>query len=64
MKQDGYIPFNTYNRTSISVGGNFKISEKFTGGGNMSYSTTDQVGGFLEKTNIMVHLLHLQEPCS
>ena len=46
MKQDGYIPDNTYDRTSIAMGGNFKLSEKFTVGGNMSYSTTQQIGGF------------------
>lgn len=46
MNQDGYIPFNTYNRTSIAIGGNFKLTEKLTAGGNMSFSDTKQVGGF------------------
>lgn len=46
LDQDGYIPFNTYDRTSISVGGNFKLPNGLTVGGNMSYSKTKQVGGF------------------
>ena len=46
LRQDGYIPFNTYDRTSFSAGGNFKLNEKFTFGGNLSYSKTNQVGGF------------------
>ena len=46
LKQNGYIPFNTYDRTSISTGGTFKLSNNLTVGGNMSYSKTNQVGGF------------------
>ncbi|GIZ07376.1 SusC/RagA family TonB-linked outer membrane protein [Flavobacterium sp. UMI-01] len=46
LRQDGYIPYNSFDRTSVSVGGNFKLSQKLTFGGNMSYSTTDQIGGF------------------
>lgn len=46
LDQDGYIPFNTFDRTSISVGGNFKLPNGLTVGGNMSYSKTTQVGGF------------------
>ncbi|WP_010180662.1 SusC/RagA family TonB-linked outer membrane protein [Aquimarina agarilytica] len=47
LDQDGYIPFNTYDRNSISVGGNFKLNKKLSFGGNMSYSDTQQVGPFL-----------------
>lgn len=46
LDQEGYIPFNTYERTSISAGGNFKLENGLTIGANLSYSTTDQVGGF------------------
>lgn len=46
LRQDGYIPFNTYYKTSISIGGSFKLNERFTFGGNMSYSKTNQIGGF------------------
>jgi TonB-linked SusC/RagA family outer membrane protein len=46
LNQEGYIPFNDFDRTSISVGGNFKFNEKFTFGGNLSYSKTGQTGGF------------------
>jgi len=46
MRQDGYIPFNSYDRTSMSVGGNFKLNDKLTVGANMSFSKTKQIGGF------------------
>lgn len=46
LNQAGYIPYNTYDRTSISVGGNFNLSDKFTVGANMSFSDTKQIGGF------------------
>lgn len=46
LKQDGYIPFNTYDRTSISTGGTFKLSNGLTAGANLSFSKTNQVGGF------------------
>ncbi len=47
LQQEGYIPFNTYDRTSFSAGGTFKLSNNFTVGGTVSYSETDQVGAFL-----------------
>ncbi|CAI8286982.1 MAG: TonB-dependent receptor SusC [Bacteroidota bacterium] len=46
LDQDGYIPFNTYDRTSISTGGKFKLNNGITIGGTLSFSSTDQVGGF------------------
>lgn len=46
LDQDGYIPFNTYDRKSASVGGNFRLANGLTLGGNMSFSDTKQVGGF------------------
>ncbi len=46
LAQDGYIPFNTYDRTSISTGGNFKLKNGISIGGSLSFSNTDQVGGF------------------
>jgi len=46
LAQEGYIPYNTYDRTSFSAGGNFKLPNKVTVGGNLSYSDTNQVGGF------------------
>lgn len=46
LDQDGYIPFNTYNRTSISAGGNYVLENGISFGGTMSYSDTDQIGGF------------------
>ncbi|MGM5468796.1 SusC/RagA family TonB-linked outer membrane protein [Flavobacteriaceae bacterium LMO-SS05] len=46
LQQEGYIPFNTYDRTSFSAGGNFKLPNNVTVGGSLSYSDTEQVGGF------------------
>ncbi|WP_418602457.1 SusC/RagA family TonB-linked outer membrane protein [Hwangdonia sp.] len=46
LEQQGYIPFNTYDRTSFSAGGNFKLPNNITVGGSLSYSDTQQVGGF------------------
>lgn len=46
LAQEGYIPFNTYDRTSISTGGNFKLSNGLTMGASLSYSDTQQIGGF------------------
>ncbi len=46
LAQEGYIPFNTYDRTSFSAGGNFKLPNNFTLGGSIMYSDTKQVGGF------------------
>ncbi len=46
LGQEGYMPFNTYDRTSISTGGNFKLKNGITVGASLSYSTTDQVGGY------------------
>ncbi len=46
LSQDGYIPDNTYGRTSVSFGGIVQVTDKFTIGGGFSHSATDQVGGF------------------
>ena len=46
LRQDGYIPYNSYDRTSMSAGGNFKLNKRLTVGANLSYSKTKQVGGF------------------
>ncbi|MEO1011742.1 MAG: SusC/RagA family TonB-linked outer membrane protein [Bacteroidota bacterium] len=46
LDQEGYIPFNTFSRTSISVGGNFKLANDLTVGASLSYSDNNQVGGF------------------
>ncbi|AXT50711.1 SusC/RagA family TonB-linked outer membrane protein [Aquimarina sp. BL5] len=46
LNQDGYIPFNTYDRTSVAAGGNFKLLNGIRIGSTFSYSETEQVGGF------------------
>src|SRR5690606_38768773 len=47
MDQQGYIPFNSYKRTNISVGSNVKLNNGLRVGGNLSYSDSYQVGPFL-----------------
>ncbi|SMO67050.1 TonB-linked outer membrane protein, SusC/RagA family [Saccharicrinis carchari] len=44
-QNDSYIPFGEFERTSISVGGNSKLSNGFSVNGNLSFSTTDQTSG-------------------
>lgn len=46
LAQEGYIPFNTYDRTSVSAGGDYKAESGFSFGAKLSYSDTEQVGGF------------------
>ncbi|KQC31178.1 SusC/RagA family TonB-linked outer membrane protein [Flagellimonas eckloniae] len=46
LDQQGYIPYNTFSRTSVSAGGNFKLANNLRVGGSLSYSETGQVGGF------------------
>ena len=52
LKQDGYIPFNSYDRTSISTGGNFKLANGLTVGANLSFSDTKQVGAFFGENQV------------
>ncbi|PIF00762.1 MAG: SusC/RagA family TonB-linked outer membrane protein [Maribacter sp.] len=47
LDQHGYIPFNSYKRTNISAGGNFKLENGLKVGANISYSDSYQVGPFL-----------------
>jgi TonB-linked SusC/RagA family outer membrane protein len=46
LNQDGYIPESTFDRYSISVGGKSKLNNGLSVGGNLSFSSTKQVGGF------------------
>jgi TonB-linked SusC/RagA family outer membrane protein len=46
LAQEGYIPFNTYDRTNVSVGGSVNLESGLNFGGNLSYSDTKQIGGF------------------
>ncbi|MBD0778184.1 SusC/RagA family TonB-linked outer membrane protein [Maribacter sp. ANRC-HE7] len=47
LDQQGYIPYNSYKRTNISTGGNFKLENGLQVGANISYSDSYQVGPFL-----------------
>ena len=46
LTQEGYIPYNTFDRTSVSAGGTFKLQNGISVGASLSYSDTKQVGGF------------------
>ena len=46
LNQEGYIPNNSYNKTTMSTGGNFKLKNGLNIGASLSYSDTGQVGGF------------------
>ncbi len=44
MKQDGYMPNSTYDRTNISLGGNTELDNGLSIGGNMSFINSLQHG--------------------
>lgn len=46
LNQDGYIPHSSFDRYSISVGGNSKLDNGLLVSGNLAYSKTEQIGGF------------------
>jgi len=46
LTQKGYIPFNNYDRNSISAGGSYVLDNGINFGGNLSYADTKQIGGF------------------
>ncbi len=46
LNQDGYIPNSSFDRYSMSVGGSSKLNNGLNVGGNLSYTRSDQVGGF------------------
>jgi TonB-linked SusC/RagA family outer membrane protein len=46
LAQNGYIPFNTYDKSSFATGGNFKLNNGLTIGATLSYADTKQIGGF------------------
>ncbi len=46
LNQDGYIPNSKFDRYSISVGGRSKLNNGLNVNGNLSFSSTDQLGGF------------------
>ncbi len=46
LKNNGYIPHSTFGRNSISFGGSTKLNKDFIVKGALSFSRTEQVGGF------------------
>lgn len=60
MKNNGMIPGNEVNRTSMSVGGNIRMDNKFYASGTINYVMTDQttppIGG---EGSIMENLYYL-----
>ena len=46
LNQVGYIPESTFDRYSMSVGGRSKLNNGLNVSGNLTYSATEQVGGF------------------
>lgn len=49
--QSGMIPHSEFTRTSISMGGSAKLDNKFTVGGTVTYTNTDQAGPILGANN-------------
>ena len=46
MNQDGYIPHSGFDRTSFSLGGNQRLDNGLRVGGTVSYSKSQQRGGY------------------
>jgi TonB-linked SusC/RagA family outer membrane protein len=44
LKQEGYIPNSTYNKTNISLGGNTQLENGLSIGGNLAYINSNQHG--------------------
>jgi len=51
LKQEGYIPYSEFERTSFSVGGNQKLDNGLTIGGTISFSRAIQDGPFFGAGN-------------
>jgi TonB-linked SusC/RagA family outer membrane protein len=44
LNQDGYVPSSSFNRASLSIGGQTKLNMGLTVSGNFAYSRSNQVG--------------------
>ncbi len=45
LNNSGYIPYSSFKRTNISIGGATELENKLKFSGNVSYSTSEQIGG-------------------
>jgi TonB-linked SusC/RagA family outer membrane protein len=52
LNQDGYVPSSSFNRASLSVGGQTKLDMGLTVSGNFSYSRSNQVGGVFGENQV------------
>ena len=51
LRQEGYVPESTYDKTSISLGGQATLANNFKVGGSLSYTTSKQNGALLGASN-------------
>ena len=51
LRQKGYVPESSYDKTSLSVGGQAKLANNFKVGGNFSYTSSEQKGMLLGAGN-------------
>ncbi|MBS0026181.1 SusC/RagA family TonB-linked outer membrane protein [Chitinophaga sp. 22321] len=52
LNQDGYVPSSSFNRASLSVGGQTKLDMGLTVSGNFSYSRTNQLGSVFGENQV------------
>ncbi len=52
LKHSGYVPNSGFNRGSIGLGGNTKLSNGLVLGGNFSYSHTNQTGSIFGENQV------------
>ncbi len=52
MDHKGYVPNSSFKRYNVSAGGNIKVSEKFNVRGNLTFSNSNQVGGYFGENQV------------
>ncbi|PSL49620.1 TonB-linked SusC/RagA family outer membrane protein [Chitinophaga niastensis] len=52
LNQDGYVPSSSFNRASISVGGQTRLDMGLTVSANFAYSRSNQVGGVFGENQV------------
>lgn len=52
MDHKGYVPNSSFKRYNLSAGGNMKVSEKMNVRGNLTFSNSNQVGGYFGENQV------------
>ena len=52
MDHKGYVPNSSFKRYNLSSGGNLKVSERMNVRGSLSYSNSNQIGGYFGENQV------------